>query len=55
MAETQAEGSGATRLEMRRLRREDKQLHVHHGHYEKGKEPWNYLPQDLHVLLRRVP
>jgi len=30
--------------------REDKQLHVHHGHYEKGKEPWNYLPQDLHVL-----
>lgn len=25
-------------------------LHVHHGHYESGLDPWDYSPIYLHVL-----
>ena len=28
---------------------EDKQLHIHHGYYAKGKEPWEADPAHLHV------
>lgn len=27
-------------------------LHVHHGYYEKGKEPWEYLPATLRSLCK---
>ena len=27
----------------------DKQLHIHHGYYAKGKEPWEADPAHLHV------
>lgn len=25
-------------------------LHLHHGYYERGKDPWDYLQESLHVL-----
>ena len=25
-------------------------LHVHHGHYEKGVDPWEYENENLHVF-----
>lgn len=25
-------------------------LHVHHGYYERGREPWEYDPRSLHTL-----
>jgi hypothetical protein len=28
-------------------------LHVHHGHYEKGKMPWEYKNDSLHCLCER--
>lgn len=28
---------------------EDNQLHIHHGYYAKGKEPWEADPAHLHV------
>lgn len=29
---------------------QDKTLHVHHGYYGKGKKPWEYEDDTLHVL-----
>lgn len=28
----------------------EKTLHVHHGYYERGKKPWEYDDETLHVL-----
>ncbi len=28
----------------------ERTLHVHHGYYAKGREPWEYEPESLHVL-----
>lgn len=28
----------------------DKTLHVHHGYYESGKDPWDYEDDTLHTL-----
>lgn len=28
----------------------DNPLHVHHGYYAKGKDPWEYGPESLHVI-----
>lgn len=30
--------------------RRDKELHVHHGYYEYGKEPWDYATCTLHTI-----
>jgi hypothetical protein len=28
----------------------EKSLHIHHGYYERGREPWDYPEESLHCL-----